>query len=73
MVNSREKFSNCRYFFKVLLSDLKEELIFFLYNPLMTIPIIFMLLSPSGEFVVGRQRRVQDHSVYPECTPAPWW
>ena len=29
MVNSREKISNCRYFFKVLLSDLKEELIFF--------------------------------------------
>lgn len=39
----------------------------------MTIPIIFMLLSPSGEFVVERQRRVQGHSIYPECTPAPWW
>ena len=39
----------------------------------MTIPIIFVLPSPSGEFVIGRQRRGYDHSVYPECTPAPWW
>lgn len=32
MVNSREKISNCRYFFKVLLSDLKE--LFFYILPI---------------------------------------
>lgn len=40
----------------MLLSSVKEELKL-LYNPLMAIPIVFMLLSPSGEISEWRAKK----------------